>query len=120
VKIVAQLLPFLPPGEHYRVVLMERQLSEVIASQNAMLARQSRRGANLDGQQLLETYTAQLQRVRAHLARRAEMRTLVVNYAELLAEPATGVERLALFLGGPFNREAAAQTVRPDLRRQKA
>ena len=42
VKIVAQLLPFLPPGQHYNVVFMERNMAEVIASQNAMLARQGR------------------------------------------------------------------------------
>ena len=33
VKIVAQLLPFLPAGEHYHIVLMERSLDEVVASQ---------------------------------------------------------------------------------------
>ena len=120
VKIVAQLLPFLPPGEHYHVIFMERNLAEVIASQNAMLARQGRQGAELDGRQLLETYTAQIQRVRTALARRPEMRILPVNYAELLADPMAGVDRVALFVGEPFNREAAAGAVRPQLQRQKA
>ncbi|MEY2427827.1 MAG: hypothetical protein QOJ40_712, partial [Verrucomicrobiota bacterium] len=120
VKIVAQLLPFLPPDHHYNVVFMERNLTEVIASQNAMLARQGRRGADLDARQLLETYAAQLQRVRTLLVRRAEVRTLPINYSELLADPPTAVDRLALFLGAPFNRGAAAQAVRPGLRRQKA
>lgn len=120
VKIVAQLLPFLPPDHHYNVVFMERNLNEVIASQNAMLARQGRRGADLDVRQLLETYAAQLQRVRTLLVRRAEVRTLPISYAELLADPPTAVDRLALFLGEPFNRGAAAQAVRPGLRRQKA
>jgi predicted AlkP superfamily phosphohydrolase/phosphomutase/tetratricopeptide (TPR) repeat protein len=119
VKIVAQLLPFLPRGEHYHVVLMERNLAEVVASQKAMLARQGRRGAQLDDRKLLDTYTAQLGHVTAQLARRTEVRTLTVNYGALLADPAAGVARLAEFLGGPFNREAAAAAVRPDLRRQK-
>jgi hypothetical protein len=39
VKIVAQLLPFLPAGHSYRVILMERALEEVLASQRRMLAR---------------------------------------------------------------------------------
>ncbi len=119
VKVVAQLLPFLPRNEHYHVVFMERNLAEVIASQNAMLARQGRRGAELDDQQLVQTYTAQLQRVRNQLARRSEMRMLTVNYAELLADPSGGADRLALFLGDPFERKLAAQAVRPQLQRQK-
>ncbi len=119
VKIVAQLLPFLPANEHYHVVFMERNLTEVVASQNAMLARQGRRGAQLDERQLSETYAAQLKRVHKQLARRSEIRTLSVNYTELLADPVAGVNQVARFLGGPFNQTAAVEAVRPQLRRQK-
>ncbi len=38
----------------------------------------------------------------------------------LLADPPAGVERLAQFLGEPFNRAAAAAAIRPQLQRQKA
>ncbi len=120
VKIVAQLLPSLPVNEHYNVIFMERNLREVIASQSAMLARQGRRGAELGERQLMEAYATQLERIRIHTARRPEMRTLPVNYAELLADPIAGVDRVACFLGGSFNRAAAAESIRPDLRRQKA
>jgi tetratricopeptide (TPR) repeat protein len=120
VKIVAQLLPFLPANEHYHILLMERNLDEVIASQNAMLARQGRRGAELDRQQLLDTYTAQLDRVRNQLSRRMHARILTVNFAALLADPSTGVDRVARFLGTPFDRRSAVETVHPELRRQRA
>ncbi len=119
VKIVAQLLPLLPRNEHYHVVLMDRNLNEVIASQKAMLARQGRRGAELEEQKLSATYRAQLQRVRQQIARRPEMRILAVNYGELLGNPGAGAERLALFLGEPFSCMAAAAAVRPELRRQR-
>jgi hypothetical protein len=90
----------------------------VVASQNAMLARQGRRGAELGKQQLLETYTAQLQRVRSQLPRRPEIRVLPVNYVELLAVPKTSVDRGARFLGEPLDAAAAA-TARPELRRKR-
>ena len=57
--------------------------------------------------------------MRKQITRRPEMRTLAVNYGELLADPASGAERLANFLGEPFNRGAAATAVHPELRRQK-
>ena len=85
-----------------------------------MLARHGRSGAALEDQKLIETYTAQLQRVRTLLARRPELRILSVNYADLLANPTAGIGRLAQFLGAPFNSPAAAESVQPQLRRQKA
>ena len=120
IKVVAQLLPFLPRNEHYHVIFMERNLSEVIASQNVMLARQGRRGAALGEKSLSETYAAQLKRVRGQLSRRSEVRILSVNYDELLSDSAKGVKQIARFLGGEFNHEVAAGTIRPELRRQKA
>ena len=119
VKIVAQLLPMLPGTEHYRVILMERDLSEVIASQKVMLTRQGRAGAALGETDLAAAYSEQLRRVRQQLARRPEFQTLVVNYSELLADPSAGVESLVDFIGEPFDRQAAANCIRPELRRQK-
>ncbi len=120
VKIVAQLLPYLPANEHYHVIFMERNLGEVIASQRAMLERQGRRGAELDAQTLAETYLAQLARLRKQIAARPELRVLPVNYNLLLAEAFKQVPRLAVFLGEPFDVLRAAAAIRPELRRQKA
>ncbi|TSA41934.1 MAG: hypothetical protein D4R57_00025 [Verrucomicrobiales bacterium] len=119
IKIVAQLLPLLPAGEHYNIVFMDRDLDEVVASQQAMLARQNRPGAELDDRKLKETYIAQLERVRRQLARRSDVRTLTVNYGSLLADATPEVARLAKFLGDPFDQVAAGSAVRPELRRQK-
>jgi hypothetical protein len=118
VKIVAQLLPFLPSNEHYQLIFMERDLEEVIASQNAMLARQGRRGAELDHAKLNETYAKHLERINTQLARRRDLRILKVRYSQLLSEPRTGIERVAGFVGAPFEREKAAKAVHPNLRRQ--
>jgi predicted AlkP superfamily phosphohydrolase/phosphomutase/tetratricopeptide (TPR) repeat protein len=120
VKIVAQLLPHLPSNEHYHIIFMERDLTEVIASQKTMLARQSRRGAELDEQKLRHTYTSQLNRVHTQLARRPEVRMLTVSYSDLVADPMTQVSALAEFLRAPFDSQAAANAVRPDLHRQKS
>jgi predicted AlkP superfamily phosphohydrolase/phosphomutase/tetratricopeptide (TPR) repeat protein len=119
VKIVAQLLPWLPSNEHYNVILMERNLSEVLASQSAMLRRQNRRGAALEERQLLSTYADQIRGILERMAGRPEVRLLIVNYSDLLGKPATGIERIAEFLAVPFNRDAAAGAIRPQLRRQQ-
>ena len=119
VKIVAQLLPFLPRNEHYHIVFMERNLGEIVASQKAMLQRQARPGAALEEVKLAETYQSQVQRVISQMISRPEIRLLPVQYNALLGDPAGGVARLAEFLGNPFDRDRAIAAVRPELRRQK-
>jgi predicted AlkP superfamily phosphohydrolase/phosphomutase/tetratricopeptide (TPR) repeat protein len=120
VKIVAQLLPYLPRTEHYQIVFMERDLSEVIASQRAMLARQERRGAELDETKLAETYTTQVAWLHRELAARPELRLWFVNYHDLLTQGDQVLPPLAEFLGAPFDVVAAARAVHPELRRQKS
>ena len=44
-KMVSQLLYDLPPSERYRVIFMERDLDEVLASQEKMLERLGRAAA---------------------------------------------------------------------------
>lgn len=119
VKIVAQLLPYLPRNEHYHVIFMERNLSEVIASQRAMLERQGRQGAELDERKLAETYVAQLARLQKQLVARPELRVFPVNYNDLLADTGGILPRLAEFLGGTFDLSKAVAAIRPELRRQK-
>jgi hypothetical protein len=58
--------------------------------------------------------------VQTWLRRRAEIPVLVVNYAEALMEPAVTADRLARFLGEPFDAQAAAAAIEPALRRQQS
>jgi len=120
VKIVAQLLPGLPPGPQYRILFMERPLGEVVASQQAMLQRLGREGGKLSERQLAATYRRQLDGVRQVLAAHPErVSVLAVNYHEALAEPAALAARVNAFLGGELDEVAMAATVEPGLRHQR-
>jgi predicted AlkP superfamily phosphohydrolase/phosphomutase/tetratricopeptide (TPR) repeat protein len=118
VKIVANLLPYLPPGEQYRIVFMLRSLEEVAASQRVMLDRLGRPGAALGSEQLARVYTGQLVRVCAWLSSRRDIQVLATDYSRALCDPAGAVARLAAFLGEPFNQTAGAAMMDPSLRRQ--
>jgi tetratricopeptide (TPR) repeat protein len=120
VKIVAHLLPYLPAGEEYRLIFMHRDLREVVASQTAMLKRLGRKGGGVADARLMRTYTQQLVRLQTWLRRRAEIPVLAVSYADALENPRAVAERLARFLGEPFDAQAAAGAIEPALRRQGA
>jgi predicted AlkP superfamily phosphohydrolase/phosphomutase/tetratricopeptide (TPR) repeat protein len=118
VKIVAHLLPYLPPGEQYRIIFLHRNLEQVVASQRAMLERLKRPGANLSDEDLRRTFTRQLVEVQSWLHRTPDVQMLTVGYDAALANPEETATRLARFLGDPFDPKAAAAAIDPKLRRQ--
>lgn len=120
VKLVAQLLPFLPTGQHYRIVFMHRDLREVITSQQAMLERLGRKGAQLPPHKLAAVLDQQVGDLMKWLHRRPNMCVLHCDYSQIVADPAETARRLQAFLGTSFAPEPAAAAVDPALRRQVA
>lgn len=119
VKIVAQLLPNLPPSESYRIIFMQRALAEVVDSQEAMLKRLGRDDPTRSKRRLARTYLDQIAGVRRILeANPGRVAVLVVDYHEALANPARVVSPVNEFLGGTFDVQAMAKAVEPSLRRQ--
>jgi predicted AlkP superfamily phosphohydrolase/phosphomutase/tetratricopeptide (TPR) repeat protein len=119
VKIVAQLLPFLPAGEEYRLVFMRRDLSEVVASQKAMLTRLGRKGGQIGDAALMRAYSGQLVHIQSWIRKTGGVQAITVDYAEALSDPGAAAARLEAFLGEPFDVEAVAASVDAKLRRQQ-
>jgi hypothetical protein len=120
VKIVAQLLPHLPPEQAYRVLFMERDLDEVLASQQVMLDHLGRERARLSDAQLKQAYRRQLQQVRVWLARQPNAKVLFVSHRQAIEDPRAVAERVNGFLGGGLDLDGMAAVVEPGLYRQRA
>ncbi|MCZ6676382.1 MAG: sulfotransferase family protein [Candidatus Poribacteria bacterium] len=118
VKIIAQLLPFLPTELNYRIVFMERALDEVIASQNKMLERQDRSGGALSDERLREVFARQLRQIKNRLATQ-KIPTLYVAYQDTLKRPMDVASQLKAFLSESLNEQAMARAVDRDLYRQR-
>jgi len=137
-KLVAQLLPFLPPTGSkiqngtgrsqkdktenlvppYRIIFMERSLEEVLASQNVMLARHGRKGAALTPEKLRGIYEQQLAQVDEILERR-KLPVLRVKHADCLRDPAGVAVRVHSFLNLPLDQPAMTASVDASLYRQR-
>ena len=118
VKVVHALAPALPEGFDYRLVLVRRDLREVVASQQAMLADSGQ--AEPAPERLVEIFETQLAELDAWLGGRPDFRVLRLAHASLLASPRAAAESLAAFLGGGLDVGAMAATVGPALHRPRA
>lgn len=121
VKIISALLPHLPETHNYKVVFMHRDLLEVVASQNTMLARGEAAGAGAqDDERLRASYESHLAKTQNLLARRACFETLHVHYGEVVREPRAQAERMAAFLGRKLDTAGMAAVVDPTLHRNRS
>src|SRR5262249_31709682 len=116
-KMVSQLLYDLPPGETYRILFMERDLDEVLVSQEKMLTRLGRAAAPREA--MKRAYADHLERLYAWLPRQANMAVLRVSYIDLIELPRQQAERVREFLGGKGDVEGMVKTVDPSLYRNR-
>jgi hypothetical protein len=116
-KMVSQLLYDLPPGETYRILFMDRDLDEVLLSQEKMLTRLGR--APAPREQMARAYTIHLQRLHEWLSRQVNMSILRIRYSDLVAQPRDLAERVHEFLGGAVEVERMVRAVDPSLYRNR-
>ena len=120
VKMVYRLLYDLPGEYAYRVVFMQRDLGEVLASQKKMLVRSGKEGSPIGDEQMAMLFQAELDKCRQWLAARPNFSVLYVNHREMIQNPAAECRRINDFLGGGLDVDAMAQTVDPTLYRNRA
>jgi hypothetical protein len=116
-KMVSQLLYDLLPGEAYRILFMERDLDEVLLSQEKMLRRLGREAA--PRADMKRAYELHLARLHDWLPRQANMAVLRVRYNDLVERPRAEAERVRDFLGGKPDVDAMVNTVDPALYRNR-
>ncbi len=119
VKVIAALLPYLPPDYSYRVIFMQRAMPEVLASQRQMLVRRGEDPNKIGDDVMARLYEKHLKQVDSWIAGQANVHRLDVNYNEMLTDAQPIVTQLNQFLDGQLNVEQMAQVVDPKLHRQR-
>ncbi len=118
VKVISFLLKDLPPDLNYRVILMRRDLEEVLASQRKMLDRRGETDDTPD-ERMMELWQDQLWRVNYLLRTAPQFEWIEVEYGEALRDPAGAATRIASLVDG-LDERAMAEVVDPSLYRNRA
>jgi hypothetical protein len=121
VKVVSWLLTYLPETFNYQVIFMERELREVLASQNRMLAdRGEAAGTPEDDARMIRKYQDHLATVHRFMASRHCFSTLRVSYARAVEHPGEEAARINAFLGGRLDVVRMSAIANPSLYRNRA
>jgi predicted AlkP superfamily phosphohydrolase/phosphomutase/tetratricopeptide (TPR) repeat protein len=119
IKVVVPLISSLPPGYAFRVVLIERNYDEILASQGRMIER---RGG------LIEESPEHRDRLRCEYARlvaqaksllhgRADVKIMLVHHEDVIRNPGAAAEMLNQFAGGSLDSARMSMAVDRSLHR---
>lgn len=119
VKVIHALVTAIPTDRDVRVIMMRRDLAEVVASQQRMLARYPSSTEFMPQARLAEIFESQLRDATRWIAAQPRFSLLEVEFAVLLAEPLSAAREVASFLGGGLDCRAMAEQVDPSLYRSR-
>jgi hypothetical protein len=97
VKVISSLLEYLPADYSYKIIFMEREIPEILASQHKMLARRQETSA-LDDARMAEQFRKHLSLIKPWLARQSNMEVLYISYNSLVLNPEPDCRRVIDFI----------------------
>jgi len=119
VKIVSHLLTGLPDTFYYKIIFMQRDLQEIIESQNKMLIRLNADTKTPDLFSIRKMYIKHLAESQEWLKNTKNLDHLFVSFNKLLESPSEHAEKICSFLEENLSIEKMAAAVNPSLYRTK-
>lgn len=117
-KVISHLIKELPADNYYRVILVRRDLQEVLASQNIMLTRRQQPNPIADAE-AAELYRKHLHSTVLHIEGRANMDLLRINYHEVVRDPLACAQQIQRFVGRKLDTASMAAVVNERLYRNR-
>jgi hypothetical protein len=120
VKIISQLLQYLPSDYSYQVVFMRRKMEEILASQERMLMRRGEKTDKIADEELAALFRRHLDRVKAWLDSQPNIDVIYVSYNRVLEAPRDEAGRIDAFLDRDLDVDNMVGVVDRRLYRQRA
>ncbi len=116
IKVIAQLLQFLPRDQKYKIIFMQREMKEVIRSQQKMI------GKNPDTYPLavVQAFEKEIQKVMAWAEKEPFVDLISLNYADIVSDPPAEIKKISTFLKRYIDEDEMVKVVDPTLYRNKA
>lgn len=120
IKIIAQLLPFLPSNFDYKIIFMQREMSEVLQSQQIMLGKEKDVKSRAFPTGLNDAFQKQLKKVEAWIDSQPNVQQLNINYSNVIANPEEEIDNIISFIGKEGDKDAMMKVIDKDLYRNRS
>ena len=119
IKVISALLENLPSTYQYKVVFMEREMMEILASQRKMLERRGKPSNPAEDGKFAELYARHLEKIKTWLVSQPNMNVFYVRYNDMVTSPEEYAQKVAAFLGVPMNIAAMGNIPQEQFYRQR-
>lgn len=119
VKVVAHLLFYLPAGYRYKVIFMERDIEEIMQSQQRMLLRLNKAQKSAYSFKVWRNFHETIDKVYGTLKVRSDMDFLFVRHADALSIPDQIAKDIQRFLGYAMQSDLMIKVVDKALYRER-
>lgn len=120
IKIISYLLEQMPSGYTYKVIFMQRELDEILASQKRMLQRDGKPESDVSDAQMKDLYRKHLNQVKAWLSTQPNIEVHYPSYNEIMDDPKPHVTEIIAFLGMDLDELAMVGVVDQALYRERS
>src|SRR5258708_35503809 len=104
VKIISALPEYLPPRHQYKLLVMEREIDEILQSQNKMLRRRGET-STLSDTAMKEEFIQHLSALKFWLPRQPHVQRLYINYNKMVIDSDSFCRAIADFIELPLDLE---------------
>ncbi len=119
IKIVPKYLPFLPPENKYKILFIERNLAEVVHSQELMLQNLGGKVPDEYPDFQVAKYQEHLAEIKRWLMQQENIKVILFDYLKIINEPAKQIKRIIAFLDKNLDFEKMLGVVDPALYHQR-
>lgn len=119
VKVISALLEYLPARYSYRIIFMEREIREILASQRKMLVRRNE-SSSVEDARIETQFRKHLSVIKPWLARQPNMEILTISYNSLMSNPEPHCRRVLEFIHAPLQLERMLSVPNGELYRNRA
>lgn len=119
VKVVSMLLKQLSSEYQYKIIFMQRNLDEILASQEKMLRNRQKLLSNDESVMLKEVYLKHLVQIQSWLDEQSNMEVNFISYNEVVKQPQYYAQIINQFLDGFLDSIKMAKVVQLHLYRNQ-
>lgn len=121
IKVVTPLLHHLPSTYHYKIIYMERDMEEILASQITMLGRMDKlkRGEDVYPTRLAESFKKQKDIDLNWASKAKHVELMKISYNDILESPFSAALKINDFMNYELIPELMAHVVAPELYRER-
>jgi len=120
VKVIYKLVYDLPANVNYRIIFMQRDLEEVLASQETMMRRDGLDPDAIGRDILLQLFQTEVFEFRRWADAQPNIKMFYADYKRVVAQPEYVSKEIDNFLDEPMNFRAMAEVVDSNLYRNRA